>query len=184
MENNFIASNNPPANAINPITFQQIPEALKGVQNKRPEEKLYIIMYYYGEDEKGFELCIGRMECYETIGRLIVTYPDLQIFNSVVLVEVLYVNRDNKAEWVLKHPYNAPTIYQFCKNTEQFFPNSDFHIDDYVTDAQQEAAEAETKIEVVPEQITMSIPIDEDPMVKVYKDIMKVKENNRMNDIL
>ena len=158
MNDNMIMNGiTPPQGAINPITFYNVPEALKGVVNKRPEEKLYIIMYYYGDDEKGFELCTGRMECYETIGRLIATYPDLQIYNSVVLVEILAVSRENNAEWMLKHPHNAPTIYQFCKNAEVYFPNSDFRIDDYATEVQQQE-------------------VHDDEITKAYKEIMNEKD--------
>lgn len=172
-ENMIMNGMTPPQGAISPITFKPLPDALKGVQNKRPEEKLYMIVYVYGEDEKGFELCLGRMECYDTIGRLVATYSDLKIYESVVLVEVLAVNRDNKAEWMMKHPHNAPTLYQFCKSVESYFPNSDFHIDDYATDAEQEVAESESR---VPAEVTVSIPVADDEMTKAYREIMNEKE--------
>lgn len=116
---------------FSPIVFDNIPAPIKALGGKSSEEKLYLVLYTCpSDDSNGFILCEGRRDCYLSIARLLNTYT-VDIHNSVVLVEVPAVNKNGNGEWMMKHPYNASSIYQFCKAVESMFPNEDFNIDDY-----------------------------------------------------
>lgn len=116
---------------VSPITFDSVPAPIKALGTKSPEEKIYIVLYNRtDEDSNGFIICEGRYDCYVSIERIVNTYP-IDIHNSVVLVEIPAVNKSNQGEWMMKHPANASSIYQFCKTVEMMFPGRDFSIDDF-----------------------------------------------------
>lgn len=118
-------------NGISPISFDSVPAPIRALGTKSPEEKIYIVLYNRtDEDSNGFIICEGRYDCYVSIERIVNTYP-IDIHNSVVLVEVPAVNKNNNGEWMMKHPANASSIYQFCKTVEKMFPAHDFSIDDF-----------------------------------------------------
>ena len=89
-----------------PITFANVDPKIIALGTKSSEEKLYLILYIYKEDGdsfNSFELCQGRIECARTIERIILDH-NVDIHNSVIMVEIPAINAKGDAEWVMKNP--------------------------------------------------------------------------------
>lgn len=115
-----------------PITFANVDPKIIALGTKSSEEKLYLILYIYKEDGdsfNSFELCQGRIECARTIERIILDH-NVDIHNSVIMVEIPAINAKGDAEWVMKNPDRSMTIYQFAKSFSMHF-SDDFDIEEY-----------------------------------------------------
>ena len=170
---------------FSPIAMDLTPAAIRALGGKSSEEKIYLVLYNRAdEDSNGFLLCEGRMDCYTSIDRLLHTYP-VDIHNSAVLVEVPAVNRKGVGEWMLKGIDNAPSIYQFCKSVECFFPNSEFSIDDFndmpVEDDSYDKVESNVPVTEEDLRSMNNQPsgdaVANAEITEAYKEMLKDKEN-------
>lgn len=164
-----------------PVAFAAIDPRIVRLGNKSSEEKLYIILYNY-EENNCFEICNGRIECCKTIERLLNSYS-IDIHNSVILVEIPAINSKGEAEWVLKHPEKAMSIYQFAKRMQVYF-GENFDIEDYNyenndpdNDRELTTEELREKMRNNKESIKSEADIfdGEQSLVDVYKEAMKDK---------
>ena len=163
---------------FSPISFKPMPEQIKQLLATKPsgsEDKMYIILYVH-EDNQSFALAQGRMECYIMISRIMEMYPETKIHESVVLVEVPAVNRSGEGEWMMKHPHNATTIYQFCKTYEPLFPNIEFNIEGYNVNEEEVSAEDNNNTTTGMQVDGIQLP-GPNEMMDVYKEIMAEKES-------
>lgn len=108
---------------ISPITY--VDDQGNPIVKKTPEEKEYLLLLKYvtDDDMEGTEFCIfiGRTEARKYI---IDVVPDLDIFESYVLVEGVKLE-------------NRITVYEFMKHMENYFTDG-FDIEDYNIGASEE----------------------------------------------
>ena len=108
---------------INPIYY--VDDQGKPIVKKTPEEKEYLLLLKYitDNDSESTEFCIfiGRTEARKYI---IDVVPDLDIFESYVLVEGVVLE-------------NRITVYEFMKHMENYFSDG-FDIEDYNIGASEE----------------------------------------------
>lgn len=84
---------------------------------KNPEDKMYILLFYYSDECKEYEIVTGRKEARHVARSYTEEGADLK--RSIILVE------GNPIE-------KSVTLYEFLKQMEKFFKD-DFNVDDYVT---------------------------------------------------
>lgn len=84
---------------------------------KNPEDKMYILLFYFNDECKEYEIVTGRNEARETAKGYIEEGANLK--SSLVLVEGNPIER-------------SVTLYEFMKHMERYF-NDNFYVDDYVT---------------------------------------------------
>lgn len=159
-----------------PISITPVNPEIMKLGARSPEKKIYIVLYNRtDEDSNGFLYCVGRYDCYTSIERLLNTYP-IDIHESLVLVEVPAVNSKGSGEWMLKHPDNASSIYQFCKAVEGLFSNQDFCIDDFNDQNLEEEDNEPRPITEADLRASRAIPKDE--VSEAYLNFLKDKSES------
>lgn len=156
---------------FNPVVFNEVDPRIMALGNKTPEEKTYIILYERiledGDRVQEFKICIGRKDTYDEVVRLVTSY-NIDIHNSVVLVEIAAVDINGKADWFIKNPASAPSIYNFCLMMEKFFGTAEFNIEDY----NDKPVEENTTPAY---QVQSSAVFENDELANVYNEAMKDK---------
>jgi len=169
---------------FSPIVFSDVDPRIAALGNKSSEEKIYLILYEYMDNEIGdleqkFKLCVGREDCYRTIENILATIENVDINKSVVLVEVPGINKNGKGEWLMKNPINAPSIYQFCKMVEKMFGETAFDVDAYLNESSEEESNPVEDFKAVVSGQAVRSEADifegDQNMANVYNEAMKNK---------
>ena len=134
---------------ISPLQYYD--EQGKPIIRKTPEEKEYLLLLTYiaDDDIEGteFRIFIGRTEARKYIIDVI---PDLDIFESYVLVEGVVLE-------------NRVTVYEFMKHMENYFDDG-FDIEDYnigMSEEEIRQADVEYTTSVESFNSTMSIMLND-----------------------
>jgi hypothetical protein len=164
---------------FDPLIMSPINPEIRALSAQKTfEQRLYLVLYYRKDENdetvSEFAPYVGRYACYTGIAELLNLY-NIDIHNSLILVEIPVINKSNKAEWVLKDPENAPSIYQFCKSVEVMFPALDFSIDDYniaqPVEEEDDSPNPVTVESMVNKMNNAAASIDE--VEKAYKELLK-----------
>lgn len=92
-------------------------ERTLGFVVKRPEEKMYILLFYFSDECKEFEIVTGRNEARE-VGKSY-TQEGADLRRSIVLVEGNPIER-------------SVTLYDFMKQMEKYFEDATFSVDEFL----------------------------------------------------
>lgn len=86
-------------------------------QEKSPEEKEYILLFFFSDDCREFEDVIGRTEAYRKAKAY--TEEGADVYASTVLVEGVPIEK-------------RVNLYTFLKKMEAIFVDDNFNVEDYV----------------------------------------------------